>query len=124
MARNPVTNRQAAFPQAAAAIPGRIASSPMSFFSIWPCFALLAALLLIIRLDRPFGAIDAAGTGPDQRFFAIDGLRGLLAFGVFGHHATVMPGYFETGIWQAPPSVFYRMIGEVGVALFFAITGF
>jgi peptidoglycan/LPS O-acetylase OafA/YrhL len=35
-----------------------------------------------------------------------------------------MHGYMRTGIWRSPPSDFYTMIGESGVALFFAITGF
>jgi len=59
-----------------------------------------------------------------QRFFTIDGLRGLLAFGVFGHHAALIPSYLDTGVWQTPPSMFYTMIGEVSVALFFSVTGF
>lgn len=96
----------------------------VSFYSIWPYLALLAAVLLIFRLDRPFRVIDGAAAGSGERFAAIDGLRGLLAFGVFGHHAVLIPQYLETGKWLAPPSVFYTMIGEVGVSLFFAITGF
>ena len=97
---------------------------PVNLYSIWPCLALLAAILLLIRLDRPFQAIDTGRAGPRQRFPAIDGLRGLLAFGVFGHHAALMHDYLDTGIWRAPPSAFYTMIGQVGVAMFFAITGF
>lgn len=96
----------------------------MSLYSIWPYLALVAGVLLIIRLDWPFRAIDAAASGARDRFAAIDGLRGLLAFGVFGHHAVVVPSYLQTGIWQAPPSSFYTLIGEMGVALFFVVTGF
>jgi peptidoglycan/LPS O-acetylase OafA/YrhL len=95
----------------------------MDLYSVWPYAILLVALLLIMRLDRPFGALDAQAPG-SQRYPAIDGLRGLLAFGVFGHHAVLMHGYLETGIWRTPPSDFYTMIGEAGVALFFAVTGF
>jgi peptidoglycan/LPS O-acetylase OafA/YrhL len=96
----------------------------VSPYSVWPYLVILAAILLIFRLDRPFHAIDGAAGGSGERFAAIDGLRGLLAFGVFGHHAVLIPRYLETGVWLAPPSAFYRMIGEVGVGLFFAVTGF
>ena len=96
----------------------------MSFYSIWPYLALLACILVILRRDRLFRALDGAAGDSTSRFAAIDGLRGLLAFGVFGHHAVLIPHYLETGIWVAPPSDFYTMIGEVGVSLFFAVTGF
>lgn len=96
----------------------------MNFYSIWPYLALLACILLIVRWDRPFQALDDAVPDRERRFAAIDGLRGFLAFGVFGHHAVLIPSYLETGDWRTPPSAFYTMIGEVGVALFFAITGF
>jgi len=96
----------------------------VNLYSIWPYFALLLAVLVIIRLDRPFAAIDARTPPSHDRYPSIDGLRGFLAFGVFGHHAVVMHEYLTTGIWRAPPSDFYRMLGEVGVALFFAVTGF
>ena len=96
----------------------------VNLYSIWPCAALLGALLLIIRLDRPFSAIDARTPASHDRYPSIDGLRGFLAFGVFGHHAVVMHEYVTTGIWRAPPSDVYAMMGEVGVALFFAVTGF
>lgn len=96
----------------------------MNLYSIWPYLALVAGVLLLVRLDRPFRAIDAGMTRSGERFASIDGLRGLLAFGVFGHHAALMHDYLETGIWRPPPSVFYTMIGEAGVAFFFSITGF
>jgi peptidoglycan/LPS O-acetylase OafA/YrhL len=96
----------------------------MDLYSIWPCVLLLAFVLLMMGLDRPFAAIDGRGQRSSGRYPAIDGLRGLLAFGVFGHHAVLMHGYLQTGIWRVPPSDFYTMMGEVGVALFFAITGF
>lgn len=96
----------------------------MALYSIWPYLGILAAALLVLRLDRPFSVIDGAASKSDRRFAAIDGLRGLLAFSVFGHHAAVMPRYLETGVWSAPPSAFYTLLGEAGVALFFAITGF
>jgi peptidoglycan/LPS O-acetylase OafA/YrhL len=96
----------------------------VSPYSVWPYLALLAVILLIIRRDRPFRAIDGATLDSGRRFAAIDGLRGLLAFGVFGHHAVLIPRYLEGEAWVTPPSVFYAMIGEVGVGLFFVVTGF
>ncbi len=54
----------------------------------------------------------------------IDGLRGFLALGVFLHHYMVTYYFHLTGVWQWPSSRFYAMIAQVGVALFFIITGF
>lgn len=96
----------------------------MNLYSIWAYLALLLVVLLVVSLDRPFAAIDARTPPSHERYPAIDGLRGFLAFGVFGHHAVVTHEYITTGIWRAPPSGFYSMLGEVGVALFFAVTGF
>ncbi|HKU69337.1 MAG TPA: hypothetical protein VJQ51_00730, partial [Burkholderiales bacterium] len=79
----------------------------MNLYSIWAYLALLLAMLLIVSLDRPFAAIDARTPPSHDRYPAIDGLRGFLAFGVFGHHAVVTHEYITTGIWRAPPSGFY-----------------
>jgi peptidoglycan/LPS O-acetylase OafA/YrhL len=61
---------------------------------------------------------------PDKRLGYIDGLRGLLALGVFLHHYMVTYYSHVTGEWTNPPSQFYTMIARVAIALFFIITGF
>jgi peptidoglycan/LPS O-acetylase OafA/YrhL len=54
----------------------------------------------------------------------IDGLRGLLAFGVFFHHTAIWHRYIVTGEWDFPPSRFYNNLGPAGVSMFFMITGY
>lgn len=58
------------------------------------------------------------------RSTSIDGLRGYLAFGVFIHHAAIAWHFHQTGVIDMPPERFFAQIGQVGVALFFMITGF
>lgn len=96
----------------------------LNLYAVWPYFAVLAGALLILRVDPIFRAVDEAAPDPRNRFSTVDGLRGILAFGVFGHHAVVTHEYLRTGNWDYPPSAFYTLLGEVSVALFFAITGF
>ena len=96
----------------------------MTLYAVWPYLAILAGVLLLLRPDCVFGRIDGPVTSGTRRFATIDGLRGFLAFGVFGHHAVVMHEYLRTGVWAYPPSDFYVLLGEGAVMLFFAITGF
>ncbi|MBA6295145.1 acyltransferase [Colwellia sp. MB02u-9] len=59
----------------------------------------------------------------DNRFGAIDGLRGYLALGVFIHHF-IITWYWKTqGIWQQHEDSYIQNLGKVGVAVFFMITG-
>lgn len=77
--------------------------------------AFVTAVLLLRR----------SGTGPlAGRFASIDGLRGYLALGVFLHHSCIWYFYSHSGTWAQPPSRLYSQLGQVGVALFFMITGF
>lgn len=59
-----------------------------------------------------------------NRFVALDGLRGYLAFAVFLHHSCVWYYYLKTGRWEIPPSNFFTMLGQGSVALFFMVTSF
>lgn len=59
-----------------------------------------------------------------NRLHNIDGLRGLLATGVFIHHFVITYYLHATGEWTAPPTRFYALLGSTCVALFFMITGF
>ena len=91
------------------------------YFPLSAAFLFLAWLVVQRhRFYRGLLADDANST----RFHAIDGLRGFLALGVFFHHAMCSFYYYKLGHWDDPPSRFYTLTGEVGVALFFMITAF
>jgi peptidoglycan/LPS O-acetylase OafA/YrhL len=54
----------------------------------------------------------------------LDGLRGLLALGVFMHHSFTAYGYFTRGEWTWSSSALFNHLGQSSVALFFMITAF
>ncbi len=83
----------------------------------------MAALLLVVRLPV-FSHLDVGAARGSHRAGSIDGLRGFLALGVVFHHAAVYRQFLVTGVWAVPPSSFYTMLGQVGVSLFFMITGY
>jgi peptidoglycan/LPS O-acetylase OafA/YrhL len=91
-------------------------------------FPLIAAVLictaaLCLRVS-PFyrGIIEVEEVS--DRFHAIDGLRGLLAIGVFLHHSVITYYFYKTGTWTVPPSRLSTLFGQGGVAFFFMITAF
>jgi peptidoglycan/LPS O-acetylase OafA/YrhL len=59
-----------------------------------------------------------------SRVSSIDGLRGILALGVFFLHCVEYHGYLTTGTWAAPASNFYSQLGVASVTVFFFITGY
>lgn len=59
-----------------------------------------------------------------DRFESIDGLRGVLAIGVFIHHASIWRVYGGSNSWQKPSSHLYSQLGDSTVYLFFMITSF
>ena len=63
-------------------------------------------------------------SGRDNRFGAIDGIRGYLALSVFFHHYVITYYWKLNQVWQRPPENFFQNLGKVGVAIFFMITGF
>ncbi len=63
-------------------------------------------------------------TAPSARYGTLDGVRGILATGVFVHHTFAIYGYFTTGVWQWSASPVFNQLGQTTVALFFMITGF
>lgn len=77
------------------------------------CIATVSAALIA----RTFGT-----SAPHRRFAPLDGLRGLLAFLVFLHHACIWYFYLRLGSWARPPSVLYTQFGQASVAVFFMIT--
>jgi peptidoglycan/LPS O-acetylase OafA/YrhL len=95
----------------------------MSVYSIWPYFVCMVALLAIAATP----ILKLADTPPNPRgvrLSALDGLRGFLALGVFFHHAAIYHDRLVDGSWKLPPSDFYTLLGQVGVAVFFMITGY
>lgn len=101
--------------------------TPLSVVSIYPYF-LISALLLgiggIIARRSVFYRQLLDAEDASARFHSIDGLRGFLALGVFFHHAVISYFFYQTGQWVLPPSRFYTLLGQVGVAFFFMITAF
>lgn len=89
-------------------------------------FAVCALCLLIgAALARTSGFFrERLGETGASRFEMIDGLRGLLALGVFGAHAVNMYTLHASGVWVAGIAPFYSSAARAGVALFFMITGF
>lgn len=81
--------------------------------------ALLIALGTAHLLSRWQGA--PAG---QNRFVAIDGLRGYLAFFVFLHHGSIWFVELRQHEWLPPASNLFRHLGDSSVALFFMITAF
>jgi peptidoglycan/LPS O-acetylase OafA/YrhL len=77
----------------------------------------------ILTASPFFAALDRLSDPRDERISNLDGLRGFLAYGVFFHHAAIYHDYL-LGHWTLPPSRFYTMIGQAGVALFFMISGY
>lgn len=83
------------------------------------CLALCA---LLARHDRWYREhLGQMGAG---RFVAIDGLRGFLAIGVFFTHVIATHGFYAHGRWYSMFSPIHSVMGQVGVSLFFMITGF
>jgi len=100
---------------------------PLSVTSILPYFAISALLLAIgwaISRKSSFYRRLLETEEASIRFHPLDGLRGFLAFGVFFHHAVISYYYYAHGRWEVPPSRFYTLLGQVGVACFFMITAF
>ncbi|WP_395680629.1 acyltransferase family protein [Inquilinus sp.] len=94
----------------------------MSIVSAWPYAVLMAAAWLVLSVPV-FRAVDEK-LRPGQRTPTLDGLRGFLALSVFAHHLIITHGYIGTGVWTLPPSGVYILLGQVGVVIFFMITGF
>jgi peptidoglycan/LPS O-acetylase OafA/YrhL len=94
----------------------------MGIFSVWPYAVLMVAAWLV--LSAPVFRVVDEPHQHGRRTATLDGLRGFLALSVFAHHLVITHGYIETGVWQLPPSAIYILFGQVGVMLFFMITGF
>lgn len=76
----------------------------------------LSTAKLLIRWQGP--------PSSENRFAAIDGLRGYLAFFVFLHHSSIWFVELREHEWRPPASNLFRHLGDSSVALFFMITAF
>lgn len=95
----------------------------MTFYPLWPIFAIIA-LAIACTFVWPLSSLLDEPQTPTNRAVSLDGLRGFLAIGVFVHHYSMMHVYLRTGTWTPPESQIYALLGEASVALFFMITGF
>ena len=96
--------------------------------ALHPLYAIAGMGLLCLLADGlrrvvPFYRREL-GVEQATRLTPLDGLRGLLCFGVMFHHAAITHAFLRNGQWEETPSVFYVMVGQTSVALFFCITAF
>ncbi len=95
----------------------------MGFYSILPYFVCMTGVFLLANTPILSWA-DLPPKNVPTRAYSLDGLRGILALGVFFHHAAIYHQYLQTGQWTIPPTRFYADLGQTGVAMFFFITGY
>lgn len=80
--------------------------------------------------DTESRSASAPETSPEQRdrqatrLGKIDGLRGYLALAVFVYHFFLTHQWHNGAAWPSPTPAAIRNLGEVGVSVFFMITGF
>jgi peptidoglycan/LPS O-acetylase OafA/YrhL len=100
---------------------------PIHYTSIAPYFVLMALFVAeawAIQHAVPFFRSGLKASTDRNRFVELDGLRGLLALGVFFTHSLSHQLLFATGHWDLPHSSFYAQMAVAPVAMFFLITGF
>jgi peptidoglycan/LPS O-acetylase OafA/YrhL len=85
--------------------------------------ALLAAVGSLVARAVPFYRRELRIESV-ERLTPLDGLRGILCFGVMFHHAAITKAFLVTGRWEQTPSAFYVLLGQTSVALFFCITAY
>lgn len=95
----------------------------MTVYALWP-YPVIMCVLFLLAASPLLRAADAPPGRHGSRISTLDGLRGLLALGVFFHHAAIYHEYLLDGQWRLPPSRFYTLLGQGAVAMFFMITGF
>lgn len=94
----------------------------MDLHTFWIFFVLTAFVIAIASL--PFFRFVDDPPGVQQRYVALDGLRGFSALSVFIFHFVIFHRFIDTGIWKVPDSRLFGLLGPLGVSLFFMITGF
>jgi peptidoglycan/LPS O-acetylase OafA/YrhL len=84
------------------------------------CFGISILTAKLVSRHRFFSFL----TLRQGRYGSIDGLRGFLAISVLFHHFIITWYWKVSEKWTRPPEDYYQNYGKVGVAIFFAITGF
>lgn len=96
----------------------------MSPYSPLLTLVILSMAVLALTPGAWWSFLDSDTPPHGNRYVSLDGLRGFLAMAVVIHHTAVTYGYLGTGQWIVPPSDFYTLLGQAGVAVFFMITAF
>jgi peptidoglycan/LPS O-acetylase OafA/YrhL len=94
------------------------------FLALGYVLAVYAAAISFAALLARVGPVDARLAPSTDRYGGLDGLRGLLAVGVFVHHTFAEYVYRTTGRWSWSESPLFNHLGQTGVALFFMVTAF
>lgn len=92
--------------------------------SFYYVFALYVSVYLFSCVLIKIPKIDRNITKQNGRYGCLDGLRGVLALGVFIHHSYVAYLFFTTGAWVWTESPLFNQLGKSTVALFFMITSY
>lgn len=74
--------------------------------------------------NTPLTTRGIAAGEPARSLAAVEGLRGMLALGVFIHHAACTRSLYVDGTWDDGEKGVLSQLGPVAVTLFFFITGF
>lgn len=100
--------------------------NPISFASVIPVVIIMTLLFFVAWVVVRFVPFFRRTVESEEhgRYESLDGLRGLLAFGVFFQHAATNYTYITTGIWKITDYSIYRHLGGEAVILFFMITSF
>ncbi|PLQ01521.1 acyltransferase family protein [Cupriavidus pauculus] len=96
----------------------------MDLYSTWPSLLAVLCCMALVWPQRLWRFLDETTPSSGKRYVTVDGLRGFLALSVVLHHALISRQFLEIGKWDLPPSAFYSILGQAGVALFFMITAF
>ena len=88
----------------------------LSIFSLLSC--LFIANLICRKMNYNFAARNASRLG------GIDGLRGYLALGVYINHFVITYEWQTKGTWTQPVENYFTTFGQIGVTIFFMITGY
>jgi peptidoglycan/LPS O-acetylase OafA/YrhL len=94
-------------------------------YAVLLCVSIAAyAVALLVSAALVRWILPESQTRDTNRYLAIDGIRGFLAFGVFIHHSVITWLYLQSGTWGPPPAKFANQLGRGSVAIFFMITAF
>ena len=90
-------------------------SSPI--FVVIICLIASLTAYLIQKIVKPLPTTASRNS-------TIDGMRGLLALGVFIHHSNLWNQFLTEGLWEKSRSNIYNQFGNIRVGMFFMITSF